>query len=192
MGHILIEVPTYDYATGETVDRIGSEIHIVYTDTPVEEKSLYNAQYIRTDPGTMEGSDPIVELISSQEELDAYYEANKNRYELVWRDWESREQTYGFLDACERFTPLFWEQNDLVMIVLQEPNKWTRHEVEWIEWTTEIPATCEITISRTSREESDESEIWHILVAVPKGQVWGEKYVELKFIEVCTTDDIWR
>ena len=191
LWHLLIEIPDYDYNHSKRMDRMTQEdeIAIIYTDTPVEAKSLYKVQYIRTDLQPAKKEDlPQIERITSQAELDAYYHANKYTYELVWRDWCTREITGGFLNACERFTPLFWEQNDLVMIVLYEDNKWTRHEVEEIFFSEGDPQECVITISKTTSRESDEPANWHILLPVPKGQVWGEENVKLNFIEVCTEE----
>lgn len=184
--HMLIQI-------SKEVLSAGDDVKVSYTDVKVTEKLLYNVQYVRTDNGSVESGDPGVVLLHSQEELDRYYQENKDRYALLWKDSYKGDSTNGFLNICEwNYTPVFWEQNDLVMIVLQEPNKWIRHEVEQIEWTTEVQTACElsvnceITISKRTCRETDEPANWHILVAVPKGQVPGAEDVVLKFMEVCT------
>ncbi|MBQ9920945.1 MAG: hypothetical protein IJO52_02070, partial [Clostridia bacterium] len=85
----------------------------VYTDGGLSDKTPktddiieceFSAQYIRTD-GYHDGVRyPVATVIHSVDELNAYYEANKDKYSLERRtDTIYSDSTIGFLDACDKY-----------------------------------------------------------------------------------------
>lgn len=84
----------------------------------------YSAQYIRTDGYHEEISYPVVKIIRSVDELNAYYEANKELYSLE-----------GFLDACDKYDAAYFEKQILVMVLLEEGSGSNRHEVKQVGFT---------------------------------------------------------
>lgn len=89
----------------------------------------FNAQYIRTN-GYHEGVEyPVVTVIRSTEELNAYYEANKELYSMGRRENPASDSTIGFLDACDKYDDAYFENQILVLILLEEGSGSIRHEV---------------------------------------------------------------
>ena len=86
------------------------------------------AQYIRTG-GNGERVDFTPEVVSSPEELYAFYE----RYKLTINLWHKErlyvDTTIGFIDAVEKYDEAFFKENALVFIYLIEPSGSIRHHV---------------------------------------------------------------
>lgn len=81
---------------------------------------VQGVQYIRTD-GYIDGeSYPKTFWISSVEELQSYYEANKAKY---WLDGNE------FAAAMERYDASFFNENDLIVVLLEEGSGSNRYEV---------------------------------------------------------------
>lgn len=78
----------------------------------------YSAQYIRTNVAEDGLKYPGVKIIRSVEELKAYYEANKDIYHLV-----------EFLDASDKYDEAYFENQILVMVVLEEGSGSISHKV---------------------------------------------------------------
>lgn len=70
----------------------------------------YDVQYIRTN-GYHEGTEyPLVKIIRSVDELNAYYKANKDMYDLERRDKVYSDTTIGFLNACDKYDKAYFEK----------------------------------------------------------------------------------
>ncbi len=129
------------------------------------------AQYIRTD-GLPVGVETTV--IRSLEELQTYYEENKDRYYLGRRENPASDQTIGFLDACDRYDEEFFAENALIIVVLREPSGSIRHKVTGITVPPpDTPSTwLKVEIESIVPEYgSDDMAGWHILIAVNKAEV---------------------
>ena len=95
------------------------------TKEPVE----YGVQHIRTD-GYQDGAKfPQVVVIRSMEELNGYYDTNKDTYSLGRRAEVSADSTIGFLDACDKYDAAYFEKGYLVFVLLEEGSGSIRHEV---------------------------------------------------------------
>lgn len=108
-----------------TVVRVGD------TDEDMTE-SLINfvPQYIRTD-GYQKGAEyPTVKIIRSVDELNAYYNANKDAYSLERRKDHVSGAAVGFLDVCDRYNAEYFEKQILVMVLVEEGSGSTRHNVD--------------------------------------------------------------
>ena len=77
----------------------------------------FGSQYIITNGNFGSEDFPYYVVINSRAELDAYYEDNKDIYDLGRSDVTYR---VGFLDACDRYDEAFFENNRLVFVVNPE------------------------------------------------------------------------
>lgn len=128
----------------------------------------FDARYIRTN-GSHECIEyPIVRIIRSVRELNAYYEAYKEEYDLGRKDKVYTDTTIGFLDACDRYDEAYFEDQILVMVLLSEGSGSIRHKVQSVRMSAD--GQCCIYIDRIVPEEGtcDIAE-WHILIEPEAG-----------------------
>ena len=145
-----------------------------------EEKYLdFKVQYIRTD-GYADGEDyPKTVWITSAAELEAYYSANRDRYDLESRDNPYSDQATGFLDAVGGYDDAFFEKHDLLFVVLEEGSGSVRHEVTGLK---AVPAqdtgyTLQPEIERIVPEAgTDDMAEWHIVIEI--GREYGKSAAE--------------
>lgn len=129
----------------------------------------FSAQCIRTD-GWMEGAEyPQVIVIDSLKVLQEYYENNREVYSLEHRDKVYSDTTIGFVDACEKFDEEYFEEHNLVMVLVEEGSGSIRHKVKAVRETSNH---WEIVIQREVPEVgTDDMALWHILIEVQMGKV---------------------
>lgn len=132
----------------------------------------FKARVIRTN-GYHEGeSYPKVLWITSAEELKAYYEQNKNKYAFgVWGDTE--DPMDGFAAAVSGYDETFFEENDLILVVLEESSGSVRHEVTALRLYASIldrvPYFIEPEITKIVPEVGTcDMAQWHIIIEVSK------------------------
>ena len=121
----------------------------------------FEAQYVRTDGSAWERSSPYCIVIDSKEELEAYYAANKEQFDL-----ERKETALGFLDACDKYNDAYFENNNLILIVLQEGSGSTRHEITDVRaHQDEYGTGWDITINRILAEMGTcDMAQWHLFL----------------------------
>lgn len=135
---------------------------------PADHPIDFGAQYIRTD-GYHEGvAYPVVKIIRSVRELNAYCEANKGEYDLARRDHVSSDMTIGFPDACGKYDGAYFEDHILIMVLLEEGSGSVRHKVQSVQMSDD--GQCRIWIDRIVPEAGtcDMAE-WHILIEPEAG-----------------------
>lgn len=134
------------------------------------EGCAFEAQYVRTDGYHAGMQYPRITVIRSRAELDAYYEANKNLYNLERRDGSIA----GFLNACDKYDEVYFESQDLILVLLEEGSGSVRHEVTGVRQDP-VSGNWTITIKRRIPEigTSDMAE-WHIFVEIQAGKVVEE------------------
>lgn len=148
---------------------------------PVVTACKFDAQYIRTN-GYQEGMKyPVVKVIRSVEELNAYYNANKDHYNLERNDKVEmyEDETIGFLNACEKYDEAYFKEQVLIMVLLEEPSGSIRHEVQGVSLTEEDvgedglkQTKMMIQIERlVPALGTDDMAMWHILIEPEKGVV---------------------
>lgn len=127
----------------------------------------FNVQYIRTN-GYHEGTEyPAVKIIRSVDELNAYYKANKDKYDLERHGTVYSDTTIGFLDAVDKYDETYFENQLLVMVLLEEGSGSVRHNIESVIKGTDN--ACHINIDRVVPEMgTDDMAEWHILVELEK------------------------
>ncbi len=124
-------------------------------------------QYIRTNGYHEDVEYPVVKIIRSVEELNAYYNENKERYDLERNDKVYSDTTIGFLDACDKYTAEYFEDQILVMILLEEGSGSIRHNVDNVKIGSN--GKLYISISRDVPEAgTDDMAEWHILIEPEK------------------------
>lgn len=127
----------------------------------------FEAQYVRTNGYHAGVQYPCITVIRSREELDAYYEANRGLYDLERREGGAS----GFLDACDKYDEAYFDDNALILILLEESSGSVRHEVTDVSRDTDSGGCC-VTIRRRVPDVGtcDMAE-WHILVEVRASQL---------------------
>lgn len=129
----------------------------------------FGVQYIRTDGYQSGAKYPVVKIIRSVDELNTYYEANKDNYSLERHSGPPfySYSTIGFLDACDKYDAAYFEDQILLMILLEEGSGSIRHEVEsvgidsgdiWVKIKSIVPEAC-----------TDDMAEWHILIEPEAG-----------------------
>ena len=108
----------------------GMNIHLDHPEPSAADPVNYEAQYIRTN-ACHEGTEyPATIIIRSVDELNAYYDANKGKFDLERHDKVYSDTTIGFLDACDKYDEAYFENQILVMVLLEEGSGSNRHEVD--------------------------------------------------------------
>ncbi|MBR0391709.1 MAG: hypothetical protein IJK38_05250 [Oscillospiraceae bacterium] len=143
----------------------------------------YHVQYIRTN-GYSDGEEyPKIFWLTSADELEAYYEANKNKYDLEHKEHPYTDETIGFLDAAGQYDAAFFEKNDLIIVLLEEGSGSIRHEVSGlhVEASQENGLKYDIQpeIKRIVPEVgTDDMAEWHIIIEISKD--YGKTAAQLK------------
>ncbi len=132
------------------------------------EECNFSVQYIRTN-GYHDGVQyPVVTVIHSVEELNAYYEANKDKYSLERRTGTIySDSTIGFLDACDKYDEEYFENRILLMVLLEEGSGSIRHKVERV--STDAGKIVVEIDSIVPEIFTDDMAEWHILIELEKG-----------------------
>ena len=142
----------------------------------------FSAQYIRTYGYREDVEYPVVKIIRSVRELNAYYEANKERYGLGRWDNVSADTTIGFLDACDKYDDAWFEGHILIMVLLEEGSGSVRHQVRSVHVSAD--GRCCLYIDRIVPEAGtcDMAE-WHILIEVEAGVEIGKESDVTVFVD---------
>lgn len=137
---------------------------------------LYQTQYIRTDGGAEDAKPPLFVVIRSGTDLEQYYHDNKDLYDLERREKVYSDSTIGFLDACDRYDEAFFEEKDLIIVVLEESSGSFRHEIQGIR---PYDDTWQLTGRRITPEVcTDDMAQWHLLIEIEKDLIAeGEQIV---------------
>ena len=135
--------------------------------TQTSSEVQYCAQYIRTD-GYQEGAlFPKVQIIQSLRELKDYYTAHKEVFNLERREKVYADTTIGFLDACDQYNEVFFEENYLLFVLLEEGSGSVRHEIRSITQTRDKKIS--ISVDRKVPEAgTDDMAEWHIILELSR------------------------
>lgn len=147
----------------------------IFAGAPEPEEYAFEAQYVRTNGWSDEAGYPYCAVISSRAELEAYYEAYRDRYDLERRDAVPAGGAIGFLDACDRYDDRYFEGQDLVLIVLEENSGSIRDEITGVRRRYAASgafAGWDISIGSGGTEEvTDDMAQWHLFLEVQAGGV---------------------
>lgn len=140
----------------------------------------FQAQYIRTDGYHDNIKYPVVKVIQSPEELQAYYEENRSLYDLERRADYGTDYTPGFLDACDKYDAAYFENQFLLMVLIQEGSGSVTHEVTGMS-QQEADGQLLVGIRTISPEVGTaDMALWHILIEPEAGiKVPNESQIEI-------------
>ncbi len=171
------------YENGRGAESTECEMWVEFTVTRIGDTSGdvkktfidFQTQYIRTD-GYHDGVEyPIVKIIRSVDKLNSYYNENKEKYSLERREDPASDSTIGFLDACDKYTAEYFEDQILVMILLEEGSGSIRHNVDNVKIGSN--GKLYISISRDVPEAgTDDMAEWHILIEPEKDITVASEY----------------
>ena len=134
----------------------------------------FEVQYIRTD-GYHDGAVfPRTVKISSVEELNAYYEANKEMYDFSHKEKVYSDTTVGFVDAIEKYDEAFFEESFLLFALLEEGSGSVRHEVKGLERDPDDGSILVVVDRFVPECCTDDMAEWHIILELPKNLAESE------------------
>ena len=130
----------------------------------------FDAQYIRTNGYHEDAEYPAVKIIRSVQELKAYYEANKEKYDLKRKDVSAGyiDTTIGFLNACDRYDDAYFAEHILVMVLLEEGSGSIRHKVDSVVMSQDGQCSIHVDTIVPEMGSCDMAE-WHILIEPEAG-----------------------
>lgn len=149
---------------------------------PLYKQIGFNAQYIRTNAIDYDENNEKTIWISNDEELDAYYEQNKDKYYLGSVEKPLADQTIGFIDAIKNYDDAFFKDHDLIIVVLEEASGSNRHEVTSVDlyysMLNRVQYFIQPNIKRIIPEAGTcDMANWHIIIEIPKE--YGIDYSQL-------------
>ncbi len=123
----------------------------------------FSAQYIRTDGYDEKRSYPAATLITSADELKAYYDAYKGSFDLESRQSDGADT--NFYDAMQKYGSAYFKNNCLALVVLEEPSGSNRHKVVRVDSDAD---KLKISIERiVAMIGTDDMAQWHIIIELP-------------------------
>lgn len=148
--------------TAEISDSSGLGRHTAIGEKSEPVEVDFEAVYTRTDGYIEKKTYPYVTVINSRTELEKYTADNEGQYNFY-----ETSSSEGFYDIVTPYDAVFFADNSLVMIMLEEGSGSIRHEVKDI--------VCEngettVTIERIvpSGAVTDDMAEWHVVVEIPK------------------------
>jgi hypothetical protein len=134
---------------------------------PLVAHPSFTAQYIRTDGYHSEIQYPVITIIKDKSELSSYNEKNKTRYSLDRRPGSiTSDSTTGFLDAADTVDEAFFENNFLILVLVQESSGSNRHLVKDI--IQEEQKTRNLIERQVPSIGTADMAQWHIFIALTK------------------------
>ena len=127
----------------------------------------FTPQYIRTNGYHEDVEYPVVKIIRSVDELNSYYNENKEKYSLERREDPASDSTIGFLDACDKYNAEYFEDQILVMVLLEEGSGSNRHNVDNVKLGSDGKLYISIRSIVPEVGTCDMAE-WHILIEPEK------------------------
>ena len=127
----------------------------------------FKAHYIRTNGYNDGGEYPLVRIIRSVDELNKYYEENKESYYLGHKTDPNTKENIGFTDVCKRYDDQYFDDRILLIILLEEGSGSIRHKVNKVGFKN---SKLIVDIERITPEigTCDMAE-WHILIEPEAG-----------------------
>ncbi len=127
----------------------------------------FRAQYIRTDGSAENDLYPSFQVIRSVKELEDYYKQNRLLYDLERREDPASDSTVGFLDACDAYDESYFQDQILLLVLLEEGSGSIRHEVKKV-GLKNGKMVLEIETHRPEIGTCDMAN-WHIFIEPEKG-----------------------
>ena len=111
---------------------------------------------------------PNTAVITSKEELNEYYNTNKDIYFLERVEKVYSDTTIGFLDEADKYDEKFFEDNLLIFVILENGSGSIRQKVTKVECSE---LRTRITLKSITPEIcTDDMAYWHVFVSIPKSE----------------------
>ena len=108
-------------------------------------------------------------VIESLEELEEYYNANKEKHNLGHREKVYSDTTIGFADATKEYDEEFFKDHNIVLVLLTASSGSIRYKVENINLNDGV---MEINITKKTPEIGTcDMAGWHVLVEIEKVEI---------------------
>lgn len=173
-------LPSIEKVYGVAFAATNSEAN--YSSTPLAAQDMaYEATPIRTDGYNSGVSYPQYAVIRSKDELDVYYSAHRTIYDLERRSDPASDRTVGFLNQADKYTKEWFENNDLVLILLEEGSGSIRHEVRGV--VKETDGSYTVSIARLCPQTfTDDMAEWHLFLEMKNCKITPLSVVNVEFI----------
>lgn len=162
--HVMMGISKADYA--------GCTISLDIPESADTEIEPINAQVIRTDIIDWDMTYDETVVIDSFDKLEKYYEKHKGLFDLEHKEKVYSDTTIGFVDTFGTYNEAWFENNVLLMVVVEEGSGSIRHSLGNVIKTAngDILINYERTIPELC---TDDMACWHIMVGVAK-EHYGE------------------
>lgn len=108
-------------------------------------------------------------VIDSLEELEEYYNANKEKHNLGHREKVYSDTTIGFADATKEYDEEFFKNHNIVLVLLTASSGSIRYKVENINLNDGV---MEINITKKTPEIGTcDMAGWHIIIETDKQEI---------------------
>lgn len=148
-----------------------SEVAAVLTRMMVKEErksfvmTSWRAQYIRTD-GYHDGVNyPVVTLIDNADDLNRYFEDNKNLYDLSHRETVYSDTSIGFEDAVKGYDAAWFRTHQLILVLVEAGSGSIRYDVTDVSLDSEPSVEIAVLVPYVMTDDMAE---WHILIEIEK------------------------
>ena len=108
-------------------------------------------------------------VIESKEELEEYYNANKEKHNLGHREKVYSDTTIGFADATKEYDEEFFKEHNIVLVLLTASSGSIRYKVANVNLNDGV---MEINITKKTPEIGTcDMAGWHIIIETDKQEV---------------------
>ena len=119
---------------------------------------------------------PIVEVFHSVDELNVYYEKNKEMYRFQQNEVPLLDRTLSFVDACEKYDEAYFENQILVLVIWRETRGGqVEHNIEQAGLVVENPNKMVLDITTTENLGSLDIPIWFYFIEPEVGVTVADK-----------------
>lgn len=152
----------------------------------------FHAEYVRTDGHHEDTVYPVLTIIRSVDELNDYYNANKDRYYLERQYNPHNEAVIGFLDVCDKYDEEFFSEKALIFIMTTEGSGSIGHRVERVS-ASGNEVCIEIKRIVPEGDHTCDTAQWHIIVEVDNAvRVKNTTDLVIYMDGILETDDKWK
>lgn len=191
-GNVVVEYSAADDSLLPSIEKVygtafaATDGEANYCSIPLAAQDMaYEAAPIRTDGYNSGVSYPQYAVIRSKDELDRYYSSYRTVYDFERRSAPASDSTIGFLDQADKYTDEWFENNDLVLILLEEGSGSVRHEVRSV--VKEADGSYTVSVVKLCPEvRTDDMAEWHIFL-----EMTGCKINPLAVVNIeCTSETV--
>lgn len=163
--HIMMGISKADYAGCTVSLEVGADPYVV----TVQGSNFagIDPSIIRTDIIDWDMTYDETVVIDSFDKLEKYYDKHKNLFDLEHKEKVYSDTTIGFVDTFEMYNEKWFENNVLLMVVVEEGSGSIRHYLDHIHKSPNGELT--IIFERVIPELcTDDMACWHIMVGLKR------------------------